>query len=120
MTLLASQPSLSMFTLTTQRMRSPASPGSPTVETIFRSSSAASFRVAFGSSLSAAARSSESMRRGDLRPLAIPEFRKTRLVPCRNASSLSASFSVSSEFRRRHLPHLGLSASMSSSPDIAR
>ena len=62
MTLLASQPSLSMLTLTTQRIRSPGSPGAPTVETIFRNSSAACFLVAFGSSLSAAASSFESMR----------------------------------------------------------
>jgi hypothetical protein len=48
-TLLASQPSLSMLTLTTERMRSPGSPTRPTVEMILRSSSADSFRVAFGS-----------------------------------------------------------------------
>ena len=67
-TLLASHPSLSMLTLTTQRMSAPGSPGLPTVETIWRSSSAASFCVAAGSSLSAASRSFESMRRVTVRP----------------------------------------------------
>ena len=45
-TLLASQPSLSMLTLTTQRMPSPGSPATPMVETTLRSSSAAALHCA--------------------------------------------------------------------------
>ena len=80
-TLFASQPSESMLTDTTQRTFSPGVPSLPTVDTIRRSSSAASFLVAFGSSLSAAASRLESMRNVTSFPLAL-DSQSENTCPC--------------------------------------